>query len=69
MFGYQTNMVKVPNSNHRSKWWYTKTVSCNIDGNVPQNDLLEIKKCYDNGITFWRNASEIENYSLTNGIV
>ena len=69
MFGYQTNMVKVPNSNHRSKWWYTKTVSCNLDGNVPQNDLLEIKKCYDNGITFWRNASEIENYSLTNGIV
>ena len=69
MFGYQTNMVKIPNSNHRSKWWYTKTVSCNIDGNVPQNDLLEIKKCYDSGITFWRNASEIEDYSLSNGIV
>lgn len=69
MFGYKTNRVKVPNKNHRQRWWYTKTINVNINGNVPQNDMQKIKKCYDNGITFWRNASEIENYSLSNNII
>ena len=69
MFGYKVNMVKVPNSNHRSKWWYTKTIDVNIDGNIDNNDLQKIKNCYNKGITFWRNASEIENYSLSNPII
>ena len=69
MFGYKVNMVKVPNSNHRSRYWYTKTINVNIDGNVPQNDMQRIKEAYDNGITFWRSASDIENYSSANGIV
>ena len=69
MFGYKVNIVKVPNSNHRSKWWYTKTIDVNIDGNIDNNDLQKIKECYNKGITFWRNASEIENYSLSNPII
>ena len=69
MFGYKTNMVKVPNSNHRSRWWYTKTIDVNIDGNIDNIDLQKIKDCYNKGITFWRNASEIENYSLSNPII
>lgn len=69
MYGYQTNRVKIPNTNHRQRWWYTKCLNVNLTGNIPQNDLEKIKQCYDNGITFWRNASEIENYSLDNGIV
>ena len=69
MFGYKTNMVKVPNSNHRSKWWYTKTIDVNIDGNIDNNDMQKIKDCYNRGITFWRNASEIQNYSLSNPII
>lgn len=69
MFGYKVNMVKVPNTNHRSKWWYTKTIDVNIDGNIDNNDLQKIKECYNKGITFWRNASEIENYSLSNPII
>ena len=69
MFGYKVNMVKVPNSNHRSRYWYTKTIDVNIDGDVPQNDMQKIKNAYNNGITFWRSASDIENYSGSNGIV
>lgn len=69
MFGYKVNMVKVPNKNHRSRYWYTKTINVNIDGNVPQADMQKIKNCYDNGITFWRSASDIENYSGSNNIV
>ena len=69
MFGYKINQVKVPNKAHRSRYWYTKTIDVNIDGAIPMNDLQIIKNCYNNGITFWRNASEIQNYSLSNNIV
>lgn len=69
MYGYKVNTVKVPNSNHRSKWWYTKTLNANITGAIPNNDLDLIRTCYNNGITFWKNASEMYNYSLTNSIV
>ena len=69
MFGYKTNKVKVPNKAHRSRWWYTKTIDVNIDGGVPNEDMQIIKNAYNNGITFWRNASEIQNYSLSNDIV
>lgn len=68
MFGYQINRVKVPNKAHRSRWWYTKTLNVNIDGAIPNKDMQKIKDCYNNGITFWRNPSEIQNYSLSNGI-
>lgn len=69
MFGYKVNMVKTPNKAHRSRYWYTKTINVNIDGAIPNDDMQKIKNAYDNGITFWRNASEIENYNLSNAIV
>ena len=69
MFGYKVNMVKVPNSNHRSRYWYTKTIDVNIDGDIPQRDMQKIKDSYNNGITFWRSATDIENYSSANPIV
>ena len=69
MFGYRVNMVKIPNKAHRSRWWYTKTIDVNIDGPIPQDDMQRIKNAYNEGITFWRNASEIQNYSLSNAIV
>ena len=69
MFGYKVNSVKVPNKAHRQRWWYTKTIDVNIDGAVPNDDMQKIKDAYNRGITFWRNASEIQNYSLSNNIV
>lgn len=69
MFGYKVNMVKVPNTAHRQRWWFTKTIDVNIDGAVPNEDMQKIKNAYNTGITFWRNASEIQNYSLSNDIV
>lgn len=68
MFGYKTNLIKIPNKAHRSRYWYTKTIDVNIDGSIPQDDMQKIKDCYNNGITFWRNASEIQDYSLSNDI-
>lgn len=69
LFGYQTNMVKTPNYNHRERWWYTKTIDALITGDIPNKDGLKIKSIYNNGITFWKNASDIGNYSLSNNII
>lgn len=69
MFGYKTCRVKVPNVAHRQNWWYTKTVSANITGNVPNDEMNKIKEAYNNGLTFWRNPANFLNYSVSNGVV
>lgn len=68
-FGYQVNRLKVPNTNHRQNWWYTKTINANIIGNVPNDDMNKIKGAYNNGLTFWKNPSNFLNYSVSNGII
>ena len=65
-FGYQTNRVKVPNTHSRPHWNYVKTISATITGSVPADDAKKICQLLDNGITFWKNGSEIGNYSLDN---
>ena len=69
MYGYATHRVKTPNTAHRQNWWYTKTIDCNITGNVPNDYMNQIKSAYNNGLTFWRNPSNFLNYSVSNGIV
>ena len=69
VFGYQVNRLKVPNTNHRQNWWYTKTIEANIVGNVPNDEMNKIKNAYNNGLTFWKNPSNFLNYGVSNGIV
>ena len=69
MFGYKVNTVKIPNITGRSQWNYIKTVDCNCDGEIPQEDLETIRKACNAGITFWHNPANIYNYSLSNTIV
>lgn len=69
LYGYATHKLKVPNTNHRANWWYTKTINANITGNVPNEQMNRIKQAYNEGLTFWRNPSNFLNYSLSNGIV
>ena len=69
MFGYKLNLVKVPYTNHRENYWYTKTIDVNIDGAIPSEDMQIIKNCYNNGITFWKNPSNIQDYSVSNNII
>ena len=69
MFGYKVCRVKTPNTNHRSNYWYTKTIDVNLTaGGVPQDDVQKIKDCYNRGITFWRKPELIKYYG-TNPIV
>lgn len=68
MYGYATHRIKVPNRNVRSHWTYTKTVGCNVIGSCPAEDTKKICEIYDKGITFWRHANEVGNYSLDNTV-
>lgn len=69
MFGYKVNEVKVPNKNHRQNYWFTKTIDVSIDGAIPMEDMQKIKSCYNNGITFWKDPTNIGDYSVANNIV
>ena len=66
MFGYQTNELKVPNINNRPTWNYVKTLACNINANIPQADLAEIKDMFNSGITLWHNTTNFKNYYANN---
>ena len=68
MFGYATNRIKIPNRTVRPHWNYVKTNGCVVMGNAPADDVRAICQIYDNGITFWKNASEVGNYSLNNSL-
>lgn len=65
-FGYATNRVKTPNTHSRPHWNYVKTIGSNIGGSIPSDDKKTIDDIFNNGITFWKNASEVDNYSLNN---
>ena len=71
-YGYATNMIKVPNIKSRPYYNFVKTVSCNIVGEMPSDDIANICKIYDYGITFWHyrpNDTEfnhVGNYSVPN---
>lgn len=68
MYGYQVDVVKIPNREGRTSWNYVKTANaCNF-GNVPASDMAMINSIYNTGITFWH-TDDIGNYSLDNSIV
>lgn len=81
MYGYAVNAVKVPNVNVRKEFTFTKTKGAkilairteldsqdrrNYLGGCPADALQKMTAIYDSGITFWKNASHVGNYSLDN---
>lgn len=69
MFGYRTDRLKVPNITGRRYWNFVKTKQVNITGDIPQDDMNEIKRYFNTGITFWHDTTKYLDYSQTNAIV
>lgn len=70
LYGYKINEIGIPNITGRQNWNYVKTVNCNFDGiNIPQADMENIRKMFDNGVTLWHNPSTMYNYNNSNNIV
>ena len=68
-YGYKVNSYKTPNITGRSNWNFVKTQEANLAGDIPQNDLQEIKDILNNGVTFWHNFNTFLDYSQSNSIV
>ena len=68
MFGYAVKRVKVPNRNSRPHWNYVKTIGCTLTGSIPSDDMKKICSIYNNGVTFWKNGTEIGHYELDNTV-
>ena len=68
-FGYRVNAFKVPNITGRKYWNYVHTIGANIEGNIPQADMDEIKSMFDRGITIWHDTSHYLDYTQNNTIL
>jgi hypothetical protein len=68
MYGYSINEVKKPNITGRKNWNYVKTLQANIEGDIPENHLNEIKSLFNKGITLWHNPTTFLDYSQNNNI-
>ena len=43
-----------------------ETKEVNIDGNIPQEDMQELKSIFNNGVTVWHNPQYWCDYSQDN---
>lgn len=67
-YGYAYNQYGTVDRSTRPHWNYIKTRDVTITGSVPVDDMRKICQVYDNGITFWKNGSEVGDYSLDNSV-
>lgn len=68
MYGYQVNMLKVPNETGRESWNYVKTQNVILNGSIPVESMDRIKKMYNDGVRFWH-GDYVGDYSRSNRIV
>ncbi len=68
-YGYKVNSTKLPNITGRTNWNYVKTINCNIEGDIPQEDLQKIKDMFNQGVTLWHNPSTFLDYTQSNAII
>ena len=68
-FGYACHRIKVPNTCVRTYWTYTKTIGCQVSGNLPADAVEFIQQIFNRGITFWRDPAHFGDYSLNNAII
>lgn len=69
MYGYKVNRLATPNIHKRSNWDFMKCIDVNLEGDIPEKDLEEIRSLFNNGCTFWHNTSTFLNYNQTNSIL
>lgn len=68
-YGYKVNSYKRPNITGRRNWNYVKTIDCNFDGDIPQEDLTIIKGIFNKGVTLWHNPNTMYDYTQNNDII
>lgn len=66
MFGYADKTVHVPKMNARTRFTYVKTIGCKINCACPASDADFIEQLFNKGIRFWKDHTDIGNYTSPN---
>lgn len=64
-YGYKVNRLEVPNFRTRNSWNYIKMTEPNVYGNIPMDDLMQIRDIFMKGITLWH-GDYIGDYTRNN---
>lgn len=64
-YGYKVNRLEVPSFRTRQSWNYIKMTEPNVYGNIPMDDLMQIRDIFIKGITLWH-GDYIGDYSRSN---
>lgn len=67
-YGYAVRSAKVPNYRARTHWTFVKTIGCNINAKLNNEDSKKICSIFDKGFTYWNNPDEVGDYSLNNRV-
>lgn len=69
VYGYSQNTYAIPNLHARNAWTYVKVTELMLDGNCPDEDELQIRQAFRNGIFWWVYNKEFGNFKQDNSIV
>lgn len=69
MFGYKVNRLGTPHLHARTYYDYIKTIDANIEGDIPEADLNQIRNMFNNGIRFWHDTTKYLDFSVNNTII
>lgn len=64
-YGYKVNRLETPVFRSRQSWNYIKMTEPNVYGNIPMDDLMQIRDIFIKGITLWH-GDYIGDYSRSN---
>lgn len=65
-YGYLVNTTKAITITNRKSFDYVQTKDCNIQGNIPQEDIDELEAIFNNGLTIWHNETTYGDYNVDN---
>jgi hypothetical protein len=65
-YGYKIMRVQEPNLKARPHFTYIKTIGAHVIGEFCNEDRLKLESIFDTGVTLWRNASEVCDFSVDN---
>ena len=69
VYGYSQNIYAIPNLHARNAWTYVKVAELMLDGNCPDEDEVQIRQAFKNGIFWWVYNKEFGNFNQDNSIV
>lgn len=69
VYGYSQNTYAIPNLHARAAWTYVKVTELMLDGNCPDEDEIQIRQAFRNGVFWWVYNKEFGNFNQDNSIV